>query len=159
VRLLRAEAELVEGHAELRRPALVVVGDLAVPDGVPRRVPLGLAVAEDEVDLAAAGGEVELEAGLLAVVAVEADADDVAGEGVAPAGVAVHLRRVVVGPDREVHVAVVVEDLELGLLRRRCSLGRDLLRVVPSPLALREPGVVVEPPVDRRRLHRRRVVL
>ena len=76
--VLRAEAQLVEGHAELGRPALLVVGHLAVPDGVPGRVPLGLAVAEDEVDLAAAGGEVELEAGLLVVVAVEADADDVA---------------------------------------------------------------------------------
>ena len=65
------------------------------------------------------GGEVELEAGPLVVVAVEAHADDVPGEGVAAARVPVHLRRVVVGADRDVDVPVVVEDLELGRLRRR----------------------------------------
>ena len=141
----------LSGHAELRRPAVRVVGHLAVPDRVPARVPLRLAVAQDQVDLAAAGGQVELEARAPVVVAVEADADDVADEGVAPARVAVHERRVVEGADREVDVLLAVEDLELGARRRPGALGRELLRVVAGPLALL-PRRVVQSAVDRRRL-------
>ena len=154
--LLLPEAQLVQRDPELGGPALRVVGHLAVPDGVPRRVPLQLAVAEDEVDLAAARGEVELEAGALVVVAVEADPDDVdrvLAEVVAAARVVVDLVRVVVGADRVVEVLVVVEDLELGLLRRGRALDGHVLRVVPGPLALRVPRLVVEPAVDDRRLH------
>ena len=151
--LLWAVAQLVERDAELRRPALVVVGHLAVPDRVPRRVPLGLAVAEDEVDLAAAGRQVELEAGALVVVAVDADAHDVAGEVVAPAGVAVDLVGLVEDPDRVVEVLVVVQDLELGGLRGLRTLGRNLLREATAPLPLL-PRLVVEPAVDHRRLAR-----
>src|SRR5207247_9083575 len=75
--LLGAVAELVEGYPELRGPALLVEADLAVPDRVPGGVPLHLPVAEDQVDLAAARGQVELEPGALVVVAVEAGAHDV----------------------------------------------------------------------------------
>ena len=152
--VLLAEAELVERDAELGRPALLVVRHLAVPDRVPGGVPLGLAVAQDEVDLAAAGGEVELEAGALVVVAVEADADHVDRvllEVVAAAGVAVHLRRVVEGADRDVDVPVVVQDLDLGLLRGVGALDRHVLAVVARPLALL-PRLVVEAAVDHRRL-------
>jgi len=145
--LLRTVAELAQGHAELGGPALRVVGDFPVPDRVPARVPLQLAVAEHEVDLAPARREVELEARLLVVVADEADAHDVAGQVVASSGVAVDLLRVVVGADREVDVLVVIEDLELGGLRRRRPFDGHLLRVVARPLAL-PPGRVVQPPVD-----------
>jgi hypothetical protein len=153
VLLLRPVTQLAERHPELGAPSLLVVGHLAVPHGVPGRVPLLLAVAEDQVDLAAAGREVELEAGALVVVAVEADADDVAGEIVAPAGVAVDLRRVVVGADREVDVPVVVEDLELGPLGGGSTLRRRLLGVVARPFALL-PRFVVEATVDHGGLHR-----
>jgi len=153
--LLAAEPQLVEGHPELGRPPLLVVGHLAVPDRVPGGVPLHLAVAEDEVDLAPTRGEVELEAGPLVVVAVEADPDDVArevAEVVAAARVAVHPVRLVVGADGEVEVLVVVEDLELGGLRRGGTLGGQLLRVVARPLPLPLPRLVVEPAVDHRGL-------
>ena len=97
--VLRAVAQLVQRDAELGGPAAVVVGHLAVPHGVPGGVPFVVAVAEDEVDLRAAGREVELEARAFVVVAVEADADHVdreAVEVVAAAGVAEDLRGVVV---------------------------------------------------------------
>ena len=152
--VLRAEAQLVERHPELGGPTRASWADLAVPDRVPGGVPLRLAVAEDQVDLAAPGRQVELEARALVVVAVEADADHVDGvaqEVVAAARVAVDLRRVVVGADREVDVLVVVEDLELGRLGRRRALDRKLLLVVARPLSLL-PRLVVEPPVDRRGL-------
>jgi hypothetical protein len=137
------------------------VCDLAVPDGVPVGVPLGLAVAEDEVDLAPARGQVELEAGALVVVAVEADADHVDGvvlEVVAAAGIAMDLGRIVPGPDRHVDVVFVVEDLQVRRGGWGRSLRRGLLRVVSRPLPL-PPRLVVQPAVDHRRLplqaHRR----
>ena len=75
-------------------PGVLLGPHLAVPDRVPRRVPA--VVAQDQVDLAAPGGEVELEAGPLVVVAVEADPDDVAAERLAlaepAAGTPVDLR-------------------------------------------------------------------
>ena len=43
---------------------------------------------------------------------------------------------------------VVVEDLQLGLLRRRAALDGQLLDVVARPLAFL-PRLVVEPSVDR----------
>ena len=92
--VLRAIANLVQRDPELGRPAAVVVRHLTVPHGVPRRVPFVLAVPEDEVDLAAARREIELEARPLVVVAVEAHADDVhrvAVEVVAAARVAMDL--------------------------------------------------------------------
>ena len=126
---------------------------LAVPDRVPGRVPLRLAVAENEIDLAAARGQVELEAGSLVVVAVETHADHVDGDLRSRRGarVTMDVRRVVVGTNRDVDVSVVVEDLELGGLRRRCALGRHLLRVVARPTRPAS-SLVVEPAVDRRRL-------
>jgi len=152
--VLRSVAQLVERYLELRRPASSVVRHLAVPHRVPGGVPLRLAVPEDEVDLAAPRGQVELEARSLVVVAVEADADHVdrvAQEVVAPARVAVDFRRVVVDADREVDVLVVEQDLELGRLGGRSSLDRKLLRVVAGPGSLL-PGLVVEAPVDLRGL-------
>ena len=131
--VLGTEAQLVERDAELGRPALLVVRHLAVPDRVPGGVPLRLAVAEDQVDLAPARAEVELEARALVVVAVEADADHVDREPlevVAAAWVTVHLRRIVEGADRHVDLPVVVQDLDLGLLRGLGSLDGHVLPVV-----------------------------
>ncbi len=152
--VLRPVAQLVQRDAELGGPPLVVVRDLAIPHRVPSRVPVVLAVPEDQVDLAAARGQVELEAGALAVVAVEAGAHHVhrvAVEVVAAPRVAVHLGRVVVRPDRHVDVAVVVEDLHLGGLAGGRPLHRQLLGEVPLPRPL-APRLVVEAAVDRRRL-------
>jgi hypothetical protein len=129
--VLRPVAQLAEGHPELGRPALLVVGHVAVPDDVPGRVPLGLA-EEEQVDLAAARREVELEAGPLVVVAVEAHPNDVPDQRVPAAGVPVHLPGIVVRADPHVDVLVVVEDLELGGLARVRALGRDLLRKPPD---------------------------
>ena len=67
------------------------------------------------------------------------------------AGIPVDPGHVVVGADRQVDVLVVVEDLELGLLRRHPALDGHLLDVVARPLPFL-PRLVVEVPVDRRRL-------
>ena len=152
--LLRPVPQLTQRHPELGGPAAVVVRHLAVPDRVPRRVPLVLAVAEDEVDLGPAGGQVELETGPLVVVAVETHADDVDGvvaEVVAPPRVPVDLRRVVERPDCDVDVAVVVQDLQFGRLAGRGAFGGEVLGVLARPFAL-GPGLVVEASVDHRRL-------
>ena len=51
-------------------------------------------------------------------------------------------RRIVVGTDRHVDVAVVIEDLEFGGRAGFRSLGRHLLRVVARPLAF-IPGRII----------------
>ena len=93
-----------------------------------------------------ADGDVELEARALVEVAVETHADDVAGELVPAGGVLRDPGHVVVRADREVDVLVVVEDLQLGLLRRRAAFDGCLLDVVTRPLPFL-PGLVVEVPV------------
>jgi hypothetical protein len=123
--VLRPETDLAEWNPELRGPAAIVVRYVTVPDRIPRRIPLRLAVPQQQIDFAAASGEVELESEALVVVAVEADANDVDGEPaevVAPSGIAVDQRRVVVGANGDVHVPVVEEDFDLRRLRRLCSL-------------------------------------
>ena len=110
--ILRRIAELIEGDLELGRPRVGFERHLAVPHGVPARVPPF--VGEYQIDLGARGIQVELEAAALVEVAVEADADDVAGEAVAAAGYRCDLLRVVVRADRDIDVLRVEEDLQLG---------------------------------------------
>ena len=142
--VLRAVAQLAQRNPELGGPGVRLVRHLAVPHGVPCRVPA--LVRQHQVHLRAGRGDVELEARALVEVAVETHADDVAGELVPAGGVLRDPGHVVVRADREVDVLVVVEDLQLGLLRRRAAFDGCLLDVVTRPLPFL-PGLVVEVPV------------
>ena len=145
---LSAVAQLTERDLELRGPGVRLEADLAVPHGVPAHVPAF--VGEHQVNLGAGRGQVEFEPRSLVEVTVEADAGDVAGEVVTPRRVAVDERGIVVRPDGDVHVAIVVQDLELRLDRRGGALDGQLLDVVAAPRAF-VPRGVVEPSVDLRR--------
>ena len=150
---LGGEAQGAPGDGDLDRPPLGIAVPLDAPDAVPVEVDLLALVADQAVDLHAAGVGGEDVAAAPVVVGVDEDL-----QGVVVAHVAVARQRGgddllglrVVAAGADIEVVVVVAEVDVGLLGRRLALVRLDLGELAEP----RPGLpdrLVELAVDHRR--------
>ena len=144
------EAQLRERDSQLRRPACVVVRDLGPPYRVPRIVP-EVVIGEHAVSLHTGGADRELHAGAVIVARIQVERDAVGVGPLIASGQSLRDRgRLrVEHPRAHVERVVVVEEADLGALRRRLAFIRIALPEVVRRRRLR-PYLIVQASVDRR---------
>ena len=144
------EAQLRERDPQLRRPACVVVRDPGAPHRVPRIVP-EVVIGEHAVSLHTGGADRELHAGAVIVARIQVERDAVGVGPLIASGQSLRDRgRLrVEHPRAHVERVVVVEEADLGALRRRLAFIRIALPEVVRRRRLR-PYLIVQASVDRR---------
>ena len=144
------EADLRVGDAHLGGPAERVARDARVPHAVPG-VAVPVVVVERAVVERARGVHPEVEAAPAVMVGVDVDGKPVGAHDAVPPGEQRHdgVGRRVVEPRADVQRVVVVEEPDLGPLRRGVALARYPLGEPGGRLRL-HPGGIVEPAVERR---------
>ena len=145
--LVGAVPELCEGNLKLRRPRGVFDSGLHIPDRIP--VEIGIVrICENQISLLSCRGDIKFKPRPVIVITVEIHSHNVACERVAIPQLAADLPGFIVeGPDGNIDVVVVVEDLDLRRLRGFCAFPGDPLGEIACPLS-RLPARVVKHAVD-----------
>ena len=144
------ESQLGERDPQLRRPACVVLRDPGAPHRVPRIVP-EVVIGEHAVSLHTGSADRELHAGAVIVARIQVERDAVGVGPLIASGQSLRDRgRLrVEHPRAHVERVVVVEEADLGALRRRLAFIRIALPEVVRRRRLR-PYLIVQASVDRR---------